>query len=173
MTKNEYPNPKEFWAGRRVCVTGGAGFLGSYVQKVLRERGATEVFIPHAKDYDLTQVDNIRRMLVDSDPDVIIHLAALAGGIGANRARPAEFFYKNIMMGIPLMHESWVHGVGKFVAIGTICAYPKFTPVPFKEENLWAGYPEETNAPYGLAKKMLLVQAQTYREQYGFDAIYL
>ncbi len=172
MDKN-YPVPQEFWAGKRVCVTGGSGFLGSFVQEVLRERGATDIFIPTIEEYDLTQIEDIRRMLEDAKPQVVIHLAALAGGIGANRARPAEFFYKNLMMGVPLMHESWARGVEKFVAIGTICAYPKFTPVPFKEENLWDGYPEETNAPYGLAKKMLLVQAQAYREQYGFNAIYL
>jgi GDP-L-fucose synthase len=172
MTAN-YPDPKEFWADRRVCVTGGAGFLGSFVQETLRKRGATEIFIPHIEDYDLTQQVDIDRMLSDSKPDVIIHLAALAGGIGANRARPADFFYKNLMMGVPLMHAAWERDVEKFVVIGTICAYPKFTPVPFKEENLWDGYPEETNAPYGLAKKMLLVQAQAYREQYGFNAIYL
>ncbi len=171
--ENTYPNPKEFWAERRVCVTGGAGFLGSFVQAELRERGASEIFIPHIEDYDLTQLSDIQRMLVDARPDVIIHLAALAGGIGANRERPAEFFYKNLMMGVPLMHAAWEQGVEKFVAIGTICAYPKFTPVPFKEENLWDGYPEETNAPYGLAKKMLLVQAQAYREQYDFNAIYV
>ncbi len=171
--EKKYPNPQEFWAGKRVCVTGGAGFLGSFVQEVLRARGATEIFIPTLENYDLTQLEAIRRMLDDARPDVIIHLAALAGGIGANRARPAEFFYKNLMMGVPLMHEAWERGVEKFVAIGTICAYPKFTPVPFKEENLWDGYPEETNAPYGLAKKMLLVQAQAYRAQYGFNAIYL
>lgn len=172
MTTN-YPDPQEFWADRRVCVTGGAGFLGSFVQQTLRERGATEIFVPHIEDYDLTQIEDIHRMLRDSKPDVIIHLAALAGGIGANRARPAEFFYTNLMMGVPLMHAAWERGVEKFVAIGTICAYPKFSPIPFKEENLWNGYPEETNAPYGLAKKMLLVQAQAYREQYDFNAIYL
>lgn len=168
-----YPEPKEFWAGKRVCVTGGDGFLGSFVQAELIKRGATDIFIPLIDDYDLTDMENIHRMLDDAKPDVIIHLAALAGGIGANRERPAEFFYKNLMMGVPLMHEAWKAGVSKFVAIGTICAYPKFTPIPFKEEHLWDGYPEETNAPYGLAKKMLLVQAQAYREQYGFDAIYL
>lgn len=173
MTNETYPQPEEFWADRRVCVTGGDGFLGSYVQEVLRERGARDIFVPLVEEYDLTKIENIRRMLEDSQSDVIIHLAALAGGIGANRARPAEFFYKNIMMGVPLMHEAWERDVEKFVAIGTICAYPKFTPVPFKEENLWDGYPEETNAPYGLAKKMLLVQAQAYRDQYGFNAIYL
>lgn len=173
MTKKDYPNPQEFWANKRVCVTGGAGFLGHYVQKTLREHGANEIFIPHIEDYDLTNIDTIRRMLNDAQPDVIIHLAAIVGGIGANKARPAEFFYKNLMMGVPLMHEAWEAGVEKFVAIGTICAYPKFTPIPFKEENLWDGYPEETNAPYGLAKKMLLVQSQTYREQYGFNSIFL
>ncbi len=169
----KYPDPVEFWSDKKVCVTGGDGFLGSFVQKTLRERGAEDIFIPMIEDYDLTGIENIQRMLSDADPDIIIHLAALAGGIGANRARPAEFFYMNLMMGVPLMHEAWSYGVSKFVAIGTICAYPKFTPVPFKEENLWEGYPEETNAPYGLAKKMLLVQAQAYREQYGFNAIYL
>jgi GDP-L-fucose synthase len=173
MTNPNYPDPVEFWSDKRVCVTGGDGFLGSFVQSVLAERGAKEVFIPKIEDYDLTEKDDILGMLADARPDIIIHLAALAGGIGANRARPAEFFYKNLMMGVPLMHEAWKSGVGKFVAIGTICAYPKFTPVPFQEENLWDGYPEETNAPYGLAKKMLLVQAQAYREQYGFNAIYL
>jgi len=172
MTLNPH-YPKDFWAKRRVCVTGGDGFLGSFVQDELRASGATEIFVPLIEDFDLTQIEDVRRMLDDASPDVIIHLAALAGGIGANRARPAEFFYKNLMMGVPLMHEAWAHGVEKFVAIGTICAYPKFTPVPFKEENLWDGYPEETNAPYGLAKKMLLVQAQAYRDQYDYNAIYL
>ncbi len=171
--KNNYQEPHEYWKDRKVCVTGGAGFLGSYIQETLRMRGADQIFIPRIEEYDLTSITDIRKMLNDSKPDIIIHLAALAGGIGANRARPAEFFYKNLMMGIPLMHEAWEKGVDKFVAIGTICAYPKFTPVPFKEENLWDGYPEETNAPYGLAKKMLLVQSQAYREQYGFNSIYL
>jgi GDP-L-fucose synthase len=161
-----------FWQGRRVCVTGGAGFLGSFVTEGLRQRGA-EVFIPRIEDYDLVKPEDIHRMLADARPQLIVHLAALAGGIGANRARPADFFYINLMMGVQLMHEAWKAGVEKFVAIGTICAYPKFTPLPFREENLWDGYPEETNAPYGLAKKMLLVQAQAYREQYGFNAVYL
>jgi len=169
----EYIDPKNFWADRRVCVTGGDGFLGSFIQETLRVRGATEVFVPLIDNYDLTKINDVYRMLDDSEPDIIIHLAALAGGIGANRARPAEFFYKNLMMGVPLMHEAWARGVDKFVAIGTICAYPKYTPLPFREENLWDGYPEETNAPYGLAKKMLLVQAQAYREQYGFNAIFV
>jgi GDP-L-fucose synthase len=166
-------NAREFWATRRVCVTGGAGFLGSFVTEKLRQKGAAQIFVPHLEQYDLVKLDDIHRMLDDAQPDLIIHLAALAGGIGANRARPADFFYINLMMGVQLMHAAWEGGVEKFVAIGTICAYPKFTPLPFKEENLWNGYPEETNAPYGLAKKMLLVQAQAYREQYGYNAIYL
>ncbi len=167
-------NDQNFWLEHpRVCVTGGGGFLGSFVQEALRRRGVTDIFIPTIEKYDLRTLDGIQRMLDDARPDVIIHLAALAGGIGANRARPAEFFYDNLMMGVPLMHEAWRSNVKKFVAIGTICAYPKFTPIPFKEENLWEGYPEETNAPYGLAKKMLLVQAQAYRQQYGYNAIYL
>ncbi|HSO26552.1 MAG TPA: GDP-L-fucose synthase [Anaerolineales bacterium] len=162
-----------FWRGRRVCVTGGAGFLGSYVLDGLRARGVKDIFVPRIEDYDLVERDAIQQMLTDARPDLIIHLAALAGGIGSNRARPADFFYINLMMGTQLMHESWKAGVKKFVAIGTVCAYPKFTPLPFQEQNLWDGYPEETNAPYGLAKKMLLVQAQAYRDQYDFNAIYL
>lgn len=161
-----------YWKDRRVCVTGGAGFLGSYVVEKLQARGAKEVFVPRIERYNLVEKEAILRMLKDAQPDVILHLAALAGGIGANRARPADFFYINLMMGVQLLHEAWRAGVEKFVAVGTICAYPKYTPVPFKEENLWDGYPEETNAPYGLAKKMLLVQAQAYRQQYGFNAIY-
>ena len=161
-----------FWTDRRVCVTGGAGFLGSFVVEKLRQRGASEVFVPRIEQYDLVKQADIQRMLQDARPQVIIHLAALVGGIGANRLRPAEFFYSNLMMGVQLMHEAWLAGVEKFVAVGTICAYPKFTPVPFQEEHLWDGYPEETNAPYGLAKKMLLVQAQAYRQQYGFNAIF-
>jgi len=150
----------DYWQDKRVCVTGGAGFLGSFVTARLHERGAKEVFIPTIEKYDLVQLDSIRQMLDDSNPDIIIHLAAQVGGIGANREHPAEFFYSNLMMGVQLIHEAWLRGVEKFVALGTICAYPKFTPIPFKEENLWDGYPEETNAPYGLAKKMLLVQSQ-------------
>jgi GDP-L-fucose synthase len=168
-----WPDSQQFWKDKRVCVTGGAGFLGSYVVEKLRARGATEVFVPRIKDYDLTELGAIRRMLTNARPDLIIHLAARVGGIGANREHPAEFFYDNLMMGAQLMHESWQTGVEKFVALGTVCAYPKFTPVPFHEESLWDGYPEETNAPYGLAKKMLLVQSQAYRQQYGFNSIFL
>jgi GDP-L-fucose synthase len=168
-----YQSDPRFWQNKRICVTGGAGFLGSFVIESLKQRGAAEVFVPRVEEYDLVNRRDILRVLDASQPDIIIHLAALAGGIGANRARPADFFYINLMMGVQLMHEAWRRGVKKFVALGTVCAYPKFTPLPFKEENLWQGYPEETNAPYGLAKKMLLVQAQAYRQQYGFNAIYL
>ena len=168
-----------FWQDKKVIVTGGAGFLGSFVIAKLKERGATDIYIPTIEEYNLIDANEIRRMydttLKNIDPKnvVIIHLAANVGGIGANREHPAEFFYDNLMMGVELMHQAWKRGVGKFVAIGTVCAYPKFTPVPFKEEDLWIGYPEETNAPYGLAKKMMLVQAQAYRQQYGFNAIFL
>jgi GDP-L-fucose synthase len=166
-------NRNDFWAQKRVCITGGAGFLGSYVVEKLATRGAGEIFIPHIEDYDLVKKEYILKLLEDAKPDIVIHLAANVGGIGANRAHPAEFFYDNLMMGVQLIHESWKAGVEKFVAIGTVCAYPKFTPVPFREEDLWEGYPEETNAPYGLAKKMMLVQSQAYRQQYGFNSIFL
>lgn len=162
-----------FWKGKRVTVTGGSGFLGSFVVEKLRRRGADEIFVPRQKDYDLVDPGQIARMLDDAQPDIVLHIAALAGGIGVNRARPAEFFYNNLMMGVPLMHQAWERRVEKFVALGTICSYPNLTPVPFKEEDLWDGYPEVTNAPYGLAKKMLLVQAQAYRQQYDFNAIFL
>jgi GDP-L-fucose synthase len=176
--------PLTFWSDKRVIVTGGAGFLGSFIVEKLKARGAAQIIVPRVEEYNLVDIEAIRRLFDDSlrsdnhQPPtplktIVIHLAALAGGIGANRARPADFFYINLMMGVQLMHEAWVRGVDKFVAIGTICAYPKFTPLPFREEDLWNGYPEETNAPYGLAKKMLLVQAQAYREQYGFNAIHL
>jgi GDP-L-fucose synthase len=168
-----------FWDGKRVIVTGGAGFLGSFVTEQLAQRGAHDVFIPRIENYNLIDPQGVEAMygdgLRDVDPRnvIIIHLAANVGGIGANREHPAEFFYDNLMMGVQLMHQAYKRNVGKFVAIGTVCAYPKFTPVPFKEDDLWNGYPEETNAPYGLAKKMMLVQAQAYREQYGFNAIFL
>ena len=163
----------EFWQDRRVCVTGGDGFLGKVVVRKLRERGAQEIYVPIYPQIDLTKPEDIDRVLEESQADLIIHLAAQVGGIGANREHPAEFFYSNLMMGVQLMHKAWERGVDKFVAIGTICAYPKFTPVPFKEDDLWIGYPEETNAPYGLAKKMLLVQSQSYRQQYGWNSIFL
>jgi GDP-L-fucose synthase len=163
----------EFWQNRKVCVTGGAGFLGSFITAKLKERGAKDIFVPLIEDYDLVDPDDVQRVLDNSQPDVIIHLAAHVGGIGANRLHPAEFFYDNLMMGVQLMHQAWKRGVEKFVALGTVCAYPKFTPVPFNEDDLWNGYPEETNAPYGLAKKMLLVQSQAYRQQYGFNSIFL
>jgi GDP-L-fucose synthase len=161
-----------FWKGRRVLLTGGAGFLGSRIAERLRAAEA-DVFIPRSREYDLIEGEAVRRLYRDSRPDVVIHCAAVVGGIGANRANPGRFFYENLMMGAQTMEEARRSGVKKFVAVGTICAYPKFTPVPFSEERLWDGYPEETNAPYGLAKKMLLVQAQAYRQQYGFNAVFL
>ena len=162
-----------FWQGKRVCVTGGGGFLGGFLLEALKVRGADQVFVPRQRDYNLVRGEDVRRLLAEVQPEIVLHLAAHVGGIGANQAHPGEFFYDNLMMGVQLLHESWKAGVGKFVAIGTVCAYPKFTPVPFREEDFWNGYPEETNAPYGLAKKMLLVQSQSYRQQYGYNSIYL
>jgi GDP-L-fucose synthase len=162
-----------FWSTQRVMVTGGAGFLGGAVVAKLRERGCADILVPRRNEHDLRLVEVIRNLYATYRPTMVIHLAALVGGIGANRARPGEFFYDNLMMGTQLLHEGNRSGVKKFVAIGTICAYPKFAPVPFRESSLWDGYPEETNAPYGLAKKMLLVQSQAYRAQYGYNSIFL
>ena len=163
----------DYWKSKRVVVTGGAGFLGSHVVEALKDRGADDVFVPFVEDYDLRQLSVIQRLIKERRPNLVIHLAARVGGIGANREHPAEFFYDNLIMGVQLFHECWKAGVEKLVLLGTVCAYPKFTPVPFREENLWNGYPEETNAPYGLAKKMLLVQSQAYRQQYGYNSIFL
>jgi len=154
-------------------VTGGAGFLGRNVVRKLEEHSCREIFIPRSRDYDLVSMEAVKRLYVDAHPDVVVHLAARVGGIGANMRNPGSFFYKNLMMGVQLIEQGRLHGIEKFVALGTICAYPKFSPVPFREDDIWNGYPEETNAPYGLAKKMLLVQSQAYRQQYGFNAIYL
>lgn len=163
----------DFFEKRKVVVTGGAGFLGGCVCEGLRRRGCKDILVPKIEDYDLVSLKDIVRMYDDMRPDIVIHLAAVVGGIGANRQHPGEFFYKNLMMGVQLIEQARLRDIEKFVAIGTICAYPKFTPVPFKEEDLWDGYPEETNAPYGLAKKMLLVQSQAYRAEYGFNSIFL
>jgi len=162
-----------FWPGKRVVVTGGAGFLGSCVVDALARRGCPPPVVPRSREHDLRKEADIVRMLEAARPEIVIHLAAVVGGIGANRENPGRFFYDNLMMGAQLIERARLAGVGKFVAVGTVCSYPKFAPVPFREENLWDGYPEETNAPYGLAKKMLLVQSQAYRQQYGFNSIFL
>lgn len=158
---------------RRVAVTGGAGFLGRYVVERLKDMSGVEVFVPRSRDYNLVENDDVKRMLDDARPDLVIHLAAIVGGIGHNQKNPGRFLYENLMMGTQLIEQSRVRGVKKFLALGTVCAYPKFTPVPFKEDDIWNGYPEETNAPYGLAKKMMLAQVQAYRDQYGFNGIFL
>lgn len=156
-----------------IVVTGGSGFLGCHVLQYLKTQIDEQIFVPRSSQYDLRDKSSVEDMLRTHSPRLIIHLAAVCGGIGANRYRPAEFFYDNAIMGINLIHESYLHGVEKMVIVGTVCSYPHSTPIPFKETELWNGYPEETNAPYGLAKKMLLVQSQAYRSQYGFNAIYL
>lgn len=178
MNEINWVDSNQYWRDRRVIVTGGAGFLGRVVVRALQARGCAEVVVPRQVEYDLREKDAVCDLLTDTQSggkavDCVIHMAAHVGGIGANRTHPAEFFYDNLMMGVQLLHESWRAGVDKFVAIGTVCAYPKYAPVPFHEDDLWNGYPEETNAPYGLAKKMLLVQSQAYREQYGFNSTFL
>jgi GDP-L-fucose synthase len=163
----------EFFKDRRIVVTGGAGFLGGYIIDGLQKRGCKNILVPKIEDYNLINLPDVIRMYDDMKPDIVIHLAAVVGGIGANRQHPGKFFYENLMMGIQLIEQARLRNLEKFVAIGTVCSYPKFTPVPFKEDDLWNGYPEETNAPYGLAKKMLLVQSQSYRTEYGFNSIFL
>jgi GDP-L-fucose synthase len=167
--------PQDYWNNRRICVTGGDGFLGAHlIERLLAEGAARDnIYVPRIEDYDLTREADVVRMYDAARPDLVIHLAAEVGGIGANRAKPGRFFYANLVMGLHLIEHARLRGVRKFVQIGTICAYPKYTPVPFREENVWDGYPEETNAPYGIAKKALLVMCQAYRAQYGLNAIYL
>lgn len=162
-----------FFAGRRVVVTGGAGFLGKHVVERLADRGCRDIFVPRSQQYDLTQAEAVQAMYRDFRPDMVIHLAAVVGGIGANQANPGRFCYENLVMGAQLLEYGRLSGLRKFVAVGTVCSYPKYCPVPFREADLWEGYPEETNAPYGLAKKMILVQSQAYRQQYGLNSIYL
>jgi GDP-L-fucose synthase len=163
----------DFWNDKSVCITGGAGFLGSHIVDRLKARGCARIFVPRSRDYDLREREAIRRMFVDAQPDVVIHAAAVVGGIGANQLNPGRFLYENAIMGLQLIDEAKAQGIRKFVQLGTVCAYPKFAPVPFREEDLWNGFPEETNAPYGIAKKLLLLQCQAYRTQYGFNSIYL
>jgi len=160
-------------ADKRITVTGGDGFLGRYVVRKLEERGCHDIFVPRSRDYNLVDGDAVKRLYRDARPDIVIHLAAVVGGIGANSENPGRFFYENLMMGVQMIEQGRLADIEKFVALGTVCAYPKFTPIPFREDDIWNGYPEETNAPYGLAKKMLLVQSQAYRQQYGFNSIFL
>jgi GDP-L-fucose synthase len=162
-----------FWKDRRVCVTGGGGFLGSYVVSRLKAADCSNIFVPRSAEFDLRDIGAVKHLYEVARPDIVIHLAAVVGGIGANSENPGRYFYDNLMMGVQLIEEARQRGIEKFVALGTICSYPKHTPVPFREEDLWNGYPEETNAPYGLAKKMMLVQSQAYRQQYGFSSIFL
>lgn len=170
---NQRPGDLPFWTGKRVVVTGGAGFLGSYVVEKLKTRGCEDIFIPRSADYDLRVQQHVARMYEDAKPDIVIHLAAVVGGIGANLNHPGQFFYGNAAMGIHLIEEARKIGIQKFVCVGTVCAYPKLAPIPFSEDDLWNGYPEETNAPYGIAKRALLAQLQAYRQEYGFNGIYL
>src|SRR5216683_6361274 len=162
-----------YWNNRRVVVSGGSGFLGSFVVKNLRAAGCSEITVPRSREYDLREKSEALRLYKDARPDVFIHLAAVVGGIGANQANPGRFFYDNAAMGLHAIEAARIAGIEKFVCAGTVCSYPKLTPVPFREENFWNGYPEETNAPYGLAKKMLLVQLQAYKDQYGLNAVFL
>ena len=173
LTNNESRIPNSEFRSKRITITGGKGFLGTHLIHKLKEKGYKHLYIADLPEYNLLKLENIKTMYDDSKPDIVIHLAAKVGGIGFNQENPATLFYENLMMGTQLLHEGYLRNIEKFVAIGTICAYPKFTPIPFKEEDLWNGYPEETNAPYGLAKKMLLVQSQAYRQQYGFNSIFL
>lgn len=158
---------------KRITITGGKGFLGKHLIRAFQGRGHEKIIVADLPEYNLTKADDVRRLYTETKPDVVVHLAAKVGGIGFNQGSPGELFYDNIMMGVQLIHEGYLYGIHKFVALGTICAYPKFTPVPFREEDIWNGYPEETNAPYGLAKKMMLVQSQAYRQQYGLNSIFL
>jgi GDP-L-fucose synthase len=173
LTNNESRIPNSDLRSKRITITGGKGFLGTHLIHKLKEKGYKHLYIADIPEYDLVKLEDIKRMYDDAKPDIVIHLAARVGGIGFNQENPATLFYENLMMGTQLFHEGYLRNIEKFVAIGTICAYPKFTPIPFKEEDLWNGYPEETNAPYGLAKKMMLVQSQAYRQQYGFNSIFL
>ena len=164
---------RSFWNKKTIVVTGGAGFLGSHVVNLLKLRGATKIVVPRSKEYDLTDEAQVSKLFKTTKPDIVIHLAAVVGGIGANQVNPAKYFHANLTMGIHLLHHAYLNNINKYVGVGTICSYPKFCPIPFKEDDIWDGYPEETNAPYGLAKKMMMVGAQAYQQQYGLNAITL